>query len=350
MEYYSMKDFWSFILKGKYIVILSVAACLLLGLFFYKITPNTYESSVSFIILGNEDQSQSRLGGLASLAGINAVTAPGIPTSSYEHIALSTPLLADISRQKIEYLGDSILIGNYITQRMNISLKNRIFNNFTDEKPEIIFDNSIAEDYDRIFKHYDSIGVQPVELKGALGASINTLKSIIQFQREEKKPLAISTTTGDPHISAIITKLVIEKLEAFVAVYNQSNQEDNSSFFETEFKKSEKEVNRLRNLYAAEQDLHINANKAKAKTGVERLSLEYSQALKSHNELKAQLDASRLQKEKAKSYFVIIEQPKVLNIGFPTSPRLAIYISLSIFLGIFLGLGILILRNIFQRD
>lgn len=349
MKYYSIEELWGFIKNGKIFIIFSLVFCILLGLLIYKVTPNTYESSVSFVIPGNTDQSQSRLGGLASLTGLNLNSTPGIPVTAYEHIAMSAPLLAGVSVEKVLYLGDSVYVGNYISQKMNVSLKDRILGNYLKDNERLKPDDSILKEYTKNFNGYNSSSVETIELRGNLGISVNKLKKSISFESEINKPIKLLVTTEDPVISAMITKLILEKLEKFVSVYTKSNKEDNSAFLLEEFEKSRAELNNLRNLYAAAQDGTINANKARAKMGVERLSLEYSQALRSHNELKVQLDAALIQEEKRESYFVIIEQPRVLNIGFPTAPRLVIYVALSIFLGFFLSISILILKNVFAN-
>jgi len=315
------------------------------------ITPKEYASSIEFILANNEDQTnQSRLGSLASLAGITTSSSAGIPESAYEFILSSTNFLSDVVAEKIEFEGDSIFISNYLTQRMVLGFRNELKALSNDNNIKVIYkdviDSTKAAKISRL-----SPGTLPVlKLSGEIARSVNILRNSIEFSREVPKPIVLTVKLQDPEASAKVARVILQKLEEYINLYSRENKIDNTAFLKEELEKSRQELYQLQNSLAAAQDRNVNANKAIANLEIERLNIRYSQARNTYSGLLAQLDNSMIQVENQRPLFVIIEAPIELNHDSETAPRLVVYMILSIILGLFLSLAVVFIKGFLKRN
>ncbi|HUH18946.1 Wzz/FepE/Etk N-terminal domain-containing protein [Albibacterium sp.] len=351
MEKISFKELTEQILRGKYLFIASMVVSLLIGLFIYMIRPKEYASSIEFLVSNNEDQStSSRLGSLASLAGISANQSAGIPASAYEFILSSTNFLSDVVAEKIVFEGDTIFISNYLTQRMVLGFKNQFNTLSKDNNLKVVYKNVIDSNNASKISRL-SPGTLPVLiLSGEIAQAVGILRGSISFSNEAPKPIVLTVKLQDPEASAKIAKVVLQKLEEYINLYSKENKIDNTDFLEQEVEKSKQELYQLQSSLAAAQDRNVNANKAIANLEIERLNLRYSQARSTYSGLLAQLDNSKIQVENQRPLFIIIEAPIQLNELSPTEPRLVNYIILSIILGAFVSLTLIFVKSFFERN
>lgn len=351
MDRISFKELTEQILKGKYLFIACMVVSLLIGLFVYMIKPKEYASSIEFLVSNNEEQTnQSRLGSLASLAGISNNQAVGIPPSAYEFILSSTNFLSDVVAEKIVFEEDSIFISNYLTQRMVLGFKNQLKTLSEDDNLKVVYKNVIdSNNVSKISRL--SPGTLPVLiLSGEIAQAVSVLRGTIEFINEPAKPIVLTVKLQDPEASAKVAKVILQKLEEYINLYSRENKIDNTDFLEQEVEKSKKELYQLQSSLAAAQDRNINANKAIANLEIERLNLRYSQARSTYSGLLAQLDNSKIQVENQRPLFIIIEAPIQLNEQGQTAPRLVNYIILSLILGAFLSLSLIFIKSFFKRN
>ncbi|TCK84874.1 Wzz/FepE/Etk N-terminal domain-containing protein [Albibacterium bauzanense] len=351
MERISFKELTEQILRGKYLFIACMVVSLLIGFFVYMIKPKEYASSIEFLISNNEEQSNaSRLGSLASLAGISSNSSAGIPVSAYEFILSSTNFLSDVVAEKIVFEGDTIFISNYLTQRMVLGFKNQLKTLSDDDNLKVVYKNVIDSNNASKISRL-SPGTLPVLiLSGEISQAVGILRGSIVFSNEAPKPILLTVKLQDPEASAKVAKVVLQKLEEYINLYSKENKIDNTDFLEQEVEKSKQELYQLQNALAAAQDRNINANKAIANLEIERLNLRYSQARSTYSGLLAQLDNSKIQVENQRPLFIIIEAPIQLNELSPSEPRLVNYIILSIILGVFVSLTLIFAKSFFERN
>lgn len=351
MDRVSFKELTEQVLRGKYLLISCMVVSLLIGLFVYIITPKEYASSIEFILANNEEQSnQSRLGSLASLAGISTSSSGGIPESAYEFILSSTNFLSDVVVEKIEFEGDSIFISNYLTQRMVLGLKNELSALSNGNNAKVQFNNVIDSTNSVKISRLSPGNLPVLKLSGEIASSVGILRNSIGFTHEAAKPIVLTVKLQDPEASAKVARIVLQKLEEYINSYRRENKIDNTAFLKEELEKSKEELYQLQNSLAAAQDRNINVNKAIANLGIERLNLRYSQARSTYSGLLAQLDNSEMQVENQRPLFVIIEAPIELNKDADTAPRLVVYVILSIILGLFLSLAIVFIKGFLRRN
>lgn len=352
MEKISLKELSQQLSKRWMIILICVLFSLIIGLTIYKTTPNEYSSSVQFMLVsGDGETSQSRLGSLASIAGIN-INSPsvGIPPSAYEFILASSSFLIDVVYEDIEFEGDSVKIGNYLTQRMITGWNNKIRSLSNDKKPKVIREDlGDPEEVKRSISN-SLENLQIMELKGNVSTSVNLLRNSIEYSKMDNKPMMISVNLQDPEASAMVAKVIIEKLESYINRYTQNNKENNSDFLKSEVKKAQQSLYEAQNALAAAKDRNMNANRAIANLEINRLSLRNDQAQRTYNELALQLENSKIQEEKNNPLFIILEPPSVLSLDKPTAPRLVIYIALSIVTGLFIALTVIFGISFLKRN
>lgn len=351
MEKISFKDLSAEISRHWIAVIVCIFLSVLFGIFSYKLKPKEYTSRVQFLLTPTQGESQqSRLGSLASIAGINLTAeAVGIPSSAYEFILSSSNFLLDVVDEEIVFEGDTILIANYLNQRMVMGMKNKMAAISQSAKQPVKYEALEMIDTSRV-RSNSMENLLILELPPKVGSSINILRNHIEFSKEERKPISINVTLQDPEASARIVKVLIEKLEEHINRYSQNNKEDNTSFLRSEVEKAQNRLYSSQVALARAKDRNINANRAIVNVEIERRMLDLSQAQKTYSDLSAQLENAKIQVEKTAPLFIILEPPSILNVNSPTAPRLVIYIVLSLFAGAFVSLFFIFFKAFYRRN
>lgn len=345
MEKISLKELINELLQAKLTITICMLISFAFGFLIYKITPNEYASRVQLIVISNdENPRQSQLGTLASLAGLNLNSNNiGISAPTYEFILSSTSFLLEIVNQQIEFEGDSVYVGDYLTQRMIVGWREK-FRSLVNHDVEKITMSSQFSDLTKSRDNAD-VNIPILKLEDKVGKSIRRLRNSLEFVYEVGKPINISLALQDPEVSAQVVKIIVEKLEDYIHQHTRENKEENLFFLENEVKKAKDDLYQIQSSLASAKDRNVNVNKALAGVNIERLELSYSQARKIYTDLLAQLDNSKIQVENEKALFIIIEPPLVLNIDYPTAPRGIIYILLTIFIGLFGAFAFVLFRS-----
>lgn len=345
MEKISLKDLTRQITSQWMILLICLTLSIAFGTYLYRTTPPEYQSKADFLVAKPNDDTRSRLGSLASVAGINlSPQTTGFPIHAIEFVLKSSPFLLDVVREEIKFEDDSIFIANYLTQRM------------VDKKTSESARKKVVRE--NIFAGIDSVesvesvihGLEVLALRGEVGASVNELRNSIEYIKGENTPMSIIVTLQDPEASARVAKVIIEKLESYVDRYTQSNKLDNTDFLQKEVEKAQGTLYQAQMNLASAKDRNINANRAIANVEIERLTMRYNQAQKTYSDLALQLESAKIQVENTSPLFIIIEPPSVLPESSPTAPRLLIYILLSTIGGVFLGLTCIFLKAFYKRN
>jgi len=345
MEKISLKELTKTVTSQWIIVLICLTLSIALGVYLYRTTPAEYESKADFLVAKPTDDARSRLGSLASVAGINlSPQTTGFPIHAIEFVLKSSPFLLDVVREEIKFEDDSIFIANYLTQRM------------VDKKSSSSPRKKVVKQ--DVFAGIDSVesaqsvihGLEVIALRGEVGNSVNKLRNSIEFVKGENTPMSVIVTLQDPEASARVAKVIIEKLESYVDRYTQSNKLDNTDFLQKEVEKAQRTLYQAQINLASAKDRNINANRAIANVEIERLTMRYNQAQKTYSDLALQLESAKIQIENTSPLFIIIEPPSVLPEGSPTAPRFLIYIVLSIIGGVFLALTCIFLRAFYKRN
>lgn len=346
MDNITLKDLTKKITSHWIIVLVCLAFSIAVGSYLYKTTPPEYESKVDFLVTKSSDDTRSRLGSLASVAGINlSPPTTGFPLHAIEFVLTSTPFLLDVVKEEIVFENDTVYIGNYLNQRM-VAKKSSA----SPDKKKVV--------REEIFAGTDSLGsvgksiggLEIMELRGKVGNSVFALRRSIEFIKGENKPMTLIVTLQDPEASAMVAKTIMEKLEAYIERYSQDNKADNTDFLKREVEKAQRSLYSAQINLASAKDRNINANRAIANVGIERLTLRYNQAQKTYSDLVMQLEAAKIQVENVTPLFIIIEPPSVLPAHLPTAPRLLIYLILSTVTGVFLALTIIFIKAFYKRN
>lgn len=349
MKYYSLQDIVNFLKNGKFTLMISIVISLVLGLTLYTFTPNVYGSKVKFLLVGGENDMQSKLSGFASLTGLTTGMNKGINVFAYKSIVESPGFLAEVVATPLFYHGDSIFYGNYLAQRMQPRFMDKVKRANSGQKGKVKKNVQILEDYQKYFDN--PFSPKPFDISGELASSIGILRNIIVYSYDEKANVVeISIEAEDPYISASLAKVVYDTFEKFVRSYSLSSNDSQNEFLEREYKRAKNSLDSKRLQLASQKDAGINANRARTNVDIDRLNVEYQEALRFYTEISGQKKMMEISKERSKDLFLLLESPQIRNVKSQSYPRISMFIAGSIILGIAIGLGILSLRSFITNN
>lgn len=347
----TIKDFFLIFYRSRFLFSIVFLFSFALGIFLYKITPNVYTSSIRFLPIGIEDKSkQSGLSSLASLAGVDLMSSnAGVPVAAYSTILQSPLFLMNLIGEEVVFRGDTILLHNYLDQRIPNSFKEKLKHYGNPLNNNIVRDDSI--DLPNInTEELSNLKKLPIlNLASKVRRSINILKGSIEFKEDIPKELLISVKLGDPEISAQVAKLVVVSLEEFLKNFSKDSRSDRSLFLKKELEKAKDAMITSQEALAAALDGNINVNKARAKMNIERLELNHSIAQRNYLSILSDYNNANLGLEREQGVFIVLESPSVSNIKNASSPKLVVYISLSIIFSLFFSTLTVLLKHFIKK-
>ncbi len=352
MEIITLKQFIIQIRARWVLVVSCLIISVLFGFFIYKLTPKGYRSTVQFFAADHNEQRTSGLGGLANLAGININTATqGLPPQSYEYILKSSLFLADVANERILFEDKEVPIINYINQRMIVGWKPK-FRKLFSNKTSVLKEDSVNFFQDSIstITSEEVPNLAVLDLPQELLRAVRILRQSITYQQKSNEPFLVELNLQHPEASARILEVMIKKLNAYVKQYSQDRNIDNTEFLNREADKAKAELYKTQTALAALKDQNLGVIWESSKIEIQQLEQQYALALRNYNRLADQLDHSKINTEKERLLLYIIEPPSILSIENPSEPRLVIYLIISIFIGLFSSISIILLSSFYKRN
>lgn len=353
MKYYSLQDIVNYLKEGKFVLLISITISLLLGGGLYIVTPKVYESKVKFLLVGLDNDMQSKLSGFASLTGMTSNTNKGINVFAYNSIINSPGFLAEVVATSVVYEGDSILFGNYLAQRMHPKFLKKVQRANLDTKPRVKPNLELLEDYKKYF--INPFSPEPFDISGELASSINILRNNMVFVFDEQASIVeINISAEDPYISAALSKVVFDNFEKFVRSYTLTSKDSQTEFLDKEYKQAKINLDSKRLQLAAQKDASLHANKARTNVNLDRLNVEYQEALSIYSDISVQKKMLEVSKDKKRDLFLLLESPQIKNVKSQSYPRIPMFLAGSLILGVVSGLGILaflsFINNNFRKN
>lgn len=346
MKSITIAEFIKELKKVKYLVLVLFIIPIVAGMYLFSITPKAYESTVKILPVGNaEDRNQSRIGSLASLAGLNMNTlSTGLPPSAYEFVLESPTFLLSVLYEKISVDGKEMTVFEYMHSQEELDI-------FQKEKNVNLDSSEFRRKDDLPSLSILSTSEMPVlSIKGYESRAVSRLKGGIGFNYESPKPIEIILSTQNPEASANILKIILIKLEVFVKQFSKDNASESLDFLRGEVDKAKQEMYRLQSALANAKDQSINANKAIVRLPSERLEMDYMEARRKYVELNNQLEVTRIQTDKENPVFIILNPPSVSTVKAYVAPRFPIYLILSIIVGAFLSMFVVFFIGFVKRN
>ena len=309
-------------------IVKATAIFVVLGVVIALVTPTKYKAETVFIpqVSGNEGE-VSKLGGLASLAGINlGGTSDGmsIPPSLYPNIASSIPYKMALLEQRLLIDGKEQALSAYFLAQPK-SFLSRIF--------------SFASKADAVVSSSEVFQLTP-----EMETLTEMLTEIVSVSVNEKEGyVSLSVLWKDAVVTAQIAESAKNLLQAQVISYKLEKLNDNLTFTKTQYENKQKEFETIQDRLALFKDRNRNINSSQFQSQLQRIQAEYDIALSVVQELAKQLETAKLQVNRDTPIFTIIE-PVIVPYE-RDQPKRKLIVIICAFLGGVLSCGWVLVEN-----
>lgn len=334
------------VLLKKKIIGYTLLFFVIMGTLIITTSPVEYESS-AITISEFKEEGIGNLGQIGSLAGLAGINLPSTNSSSfsptmYPDVISSRSFLLDLINEEF----------HFETKGKNMTLKDY----YLEERPGNFlvkgfrFLMSIPSRLLGLFSPDNQAGKEGSEENDALPNGVLRTTSADEFAVSElRKRITIENNqqlftlkvkSPEPLISARLNSMILDKLIQYVTEYLTEKHRNNLKFVEERTKEAEQEYIKSQLALANFRDSNQGIVTQRARTREEFLQSEYNIAFNLYSTLKQQQEQSFIQVKKETPVFTTIE-PAVVPLG-KAEPRSSLIFAISLFLGLFVGLGIVV--------
>ena len=277
-----------------------------LGIVLALVSPVRYTASSMFMPQLSDRQSNSSLGGLASLAGINLTAIMGgqpqeIAPSLYPQIAESSPyrmtlLETPVSESQISFrdyiLGqDRDVSITTLIKKYTIGLPSLLFSNNNTDSPQdkILFD--ISEEDRGLFEFLDQI----------LSVEVDDQEGLV----------SIGVEFYDRKIAAQLAQAATDLLQAKIISFKSQSARNNLQFVQSQFDAKRQEFEQIQDSIAMFKDQNLNITSSLYQNQLTRLESQFAVTSSVFQELAGQVEQAKIQVNKDTPIFMIIEPVSV---------------------------------------
>ena len=278
--------------KARMFILKVSAAFVLLGIAVALLTPTKYKAQTVFIPQVSDASAGvgSKLGGLASLAGINLGAASdgmNIPPTLYPNITSSVPFKLAFLAATISVEGKKKSIEDYLLDQPKSFLSNLFGKNEIEENTPLKEVLQLSADQESLFE----------QLKEILAVGVN----------EKEGYVSLSVLWKDPVIAAQLAEVGKALLQEQVIAYKLEKLNDNLLFTQEQYAQKRKEFEQVQDRLALFKDRNQNISSSRFQSQLQRLQSEYDIALSVVQELAKQLETTKLQVNRDTPIFTVIE-------------------------------------------
>lgn len=278
-----------------------------LGIILAMVSPTKYKASSTFVPQLSEGQTNSPLGGLASLAGINLSAIMGsqaqdISPSLYPQIAESIPyrlalLDAPVGEQEMSFR-DYILSQSGgvaivpLLKKYTIGLPSLLLNKQTDNKEtpaSSLF--QVTEEDTGLFK---------------------VLANVVSIEVNDQEGLvSISVELADRMVAAQLAQAATDLLQSNIIAFKSQSARNNLDFIESQYESKRQEFEEIQDSIAIFKDQNLNITSTLYKNHLTRLESQFTVISSVFQELAGQVEQAKIQVNKDTPIFTIIEPVSV---------------------------------------
>jgi uncharacterized protein involved in exopolysaccharide biosynthesis len=277
-----------------------------LGIILAVVSPTKYTASSTFVPQLSEGKTNSPLGGLASLAGINLSAIMGsqpqeISPSLYPQIAESVPYrlaLLDATVESNTSFRDYILSQSGgvailpLLKKYTIGLPGLLLNKQTDNNENL--DTSLFQ-----------ITEQDKDL-------FELLAQVVSIEVDDQEGLvSISVELADRMVAAELAQAATDLLQSNIIAFKSQSARNNLDFIESQFESKRKEFEEIQDSIAIFKDQNLNITSALYQNQLTRLESQFTVISSVFQELAGQVEQAKIQVNKDTPIFMIIEPVSV---------------------------------------
>ena len=313
-----------------------------LGIILAVVSPTKYTASSTFVPQLSEGQTNSPLGGLASLAGINLSAIMGgqpqeISPSLYPQIAESVPYrlaLLDATVESNTSFRDYILSQSGgvailpLLKKYTIGLPGLLLNKQTDNNENL--DTSLFQ-----------ITEQDKDL-------FEFLAQVVSIEVDDQEGLvSISVELSDRMVAAQLAQAATDLLQSNIIAFKSQSARNNLDFIESQFESKRKEFEEIQDSIAIFKDQNLNITSALYQNQLTRLESQFTVISSVFQELAGQVEQAKIQVNKDTPIFTIIEP---VSVPLERSkPKRTITVIIWTFLGAVFSVGWVLVKSPLQQ-
>lgn len=315
---------------------------LLIGLIVAFSIPKEYLTSAKLAPETNDNsRNVGNLGGLAAIAGIDlnaASSSDAISPDLYPDVVQSIPFLIELFPIEVTNRDSTlhVTLYEYISQYQHQAWWNYLLGipsrtlsalkRWFSEQPE------------------PSAHVNPFYLTEEQNHVINVLRKRIAILVDKKTAvIAIHIRMQDPLISATVTQVVLEKLQAYITDYRTQKAKQDLAFTEKVYTEARTDYYNAQQAYAKFEDTNKNIVSASYRTEQERLKNEMTLTFNVYNSLAQKYEQDKLKIQEQTPVYVIID-PATVPLK-AASPNKVLLLIAFLFLAFLVTIGYLFMKE-----
>lgn len=301
--------------NSKKIFFVIVFLSIIGSLIHYKLTPIMFETQTSVLVEGNSGKGTNGLSGLGNLLGANmdALNNSGalMGPDMYKDIVKSQAFLSEMVVAKIPLtnnIKDSITLEQYFALKDKKTVESK-----SESDSSKVIKNQINPN--TIFSNQ----VPPiVNINGTKLQAIELMKKRISIEIKDKSCI-VKVKMEDPFISAVTSKLVLEKLINYITLYKTNKIQTNLIYLEKRYAESEIKYKNAQQNLASFKDRNLGLIFQTTQTTEQTLNNELNVAFNIFNQFSVQLEQARFDLKKETPIFTILEPITITD--NPTEPQ-----------------------------
>ncbi len=300
---------------GRQLILKTVGISLIIGLVIAFTSPVEYRATSKLLpeIADGTGNDLGKLGGLASLAGVNLGgmnnSMNNLSPQLYPEIAKSLPFLLDVMHDTVYFEKMMIYSSafNYfenvarpslfdLVGRYTLGLPGMLKELFANKQEIGIVTND--DDFYRLSKRQWNI---IEDFKDRIVVSIS----------DETGLITISVEMPDPYAAAQVAQKVENMITRSVVKYKTDKAKENLSFVVARFQEAKNDFERIQLRLAKVQDRNKNVTSAKAQIEVRRIENEYNVAFEVYKSLASQVEQAKIKLKEDTPVFTVLEPVRV---------------------------------------
>lgn len=339
-----LKNIWD----GKATIFVATIVFLILGVLYAYNIPNKYSTTIKLLPEVQQNNTLSRLGGLAAQFGLGAATTSVsndvLPPQIYPEILASSDFLHEIIKEKVYFDGiqDSITIQEFYNEYQ----KSNLFIGYTLGLPfKLLALFHSVPDSSKItsMPSVDSYKRLSTKEMGAIWG----LRGAIEFNRDPLTGLlTLNVNTQSPEITVQLANHLNESLSKYLITYRTEKSRRNLAFLEERHAEARESFAREQDRLATFTDQNQGNLSAVARTIEQNIQSEYTIKLNVYNSLTEQLEQARIKLQEDTPVVSILNDSLYPN--SKSGPNRMLLLIFSTFFGIITGTMVVLFKPVYQ--
>ena len=335
-------DLLKTVFHARHFVVKTTIFFAVLGVITALISPIKYTASSTFVPQLSEGQTNSSLGGLASLAGINLSAIMGgqpqeISPSLYPQIAESVPYRLALLDATVE---SNTSFRDYILSQSGGVAILPLLKKYTIGLPGLLLNKQTNNN-----ENLDTSLFQMTEKDKGL---FEFLAQVVSIEVDDEEGLvSLSVELSDRIVAAQLAQAATELLQNYIIAFKSESARNNLDFINRQYESKQQEFEQIQDSIAVFKDQNLNITSTLYQNQLTRLESKFVVVSSVFQELAGQVEQAKIQVNKDTPIFTIIEPVSVpLERSSPKRTRMVI---IWIFLGGVLSVGWVLVKSPVQQ-